>query len=64
MSHVLHLHGPWLLQPLVDQPLLLEYKEKVDIAQQKRDQFEKVLQCVLQSKSQEVTVEEVNKGEM
>ena len=38
-------------------------KEKVDISQQKRDQLEKVLQCIMQSKAEEVTVEEVNTGE-
>ena len=38
-------------------------KEKVDITQQKKDQLEKVLQCILQSKPQEVTEEEVNTEE-
>ena len=42
----------------------IRVKEKVDITQQKRDQLEKVLQCIMQSKPEEDTVEEVNRGEM
>ena len=41
----------------------IRVKEKVDITQQKRDQLEKVLQHIMQSKPQEITVEEVKTGE-
>ena len=41
----------------------VQVKEKVHITQKKREQLENVIKCVLQSKPQEITVQEVRQQE-
>ena len=41
----------------------IQVKEKVDITQKKRDQLETIIKCVLQSRPEDITVQEVSRQE-